>query len=57
MQIHVPLEQWVFKGWSGREIEVLKYLTDGKRNIEIAQQLKINQKTVNTYKNWMMRKL
>jgi len=42
---------------SAREIEVLKYLTDGKRNIEIAQQLKINQKTVNTYKNWMMRKL
>ena len=40
-----------------REIEVLKYLTDGKRNIEIAQQLKINQKTVNTYKNRMMQKL
>ena len=42
---------------SAREIEVLKYLTDGKRNIEIAQQLKINQKTVNTYKNRMMQKL
>ena len=42
---------------SSREIEVLKYLTDGKRNIEIAECLKINQKTVNTYKNRMMHKL
>ena len=42
---------------SARETEVLKYLTDGKRNIKIAQQLKINQKTVNTYKNRMMQKL
>jgi DNA-binding NarL/FixJ family response regulator len=36
---------------------VLKYLTDGKRNIEIAERLNINQKTVNTYKNRMMHKL
>ena len=42
---------------SSREIEVLKYLTEGKRNIEIAECLKINQKTVNTYKNRMMHKL
>ncbi|MDB2314134.1 response regulator transcription factor [Flavobacteriaceae bacterium] len=42
---------------SSREIEVLKYLTDGKRNIEIAERLNINQKTVNTYKNRMMHKL
>ena len=42
---------------SSREIEVLKYLKDGKRNIEIAERLNINQKTVNTYKNWMMHKL
>ena len=42
---------------SSREIEVLKYLTDGKRNIEIAEYLNINQKTVNTYKNRMMHKL
>ncbi|MGB2311844.1 MAG: LuxR C-terminal-related transcriptional regulator [Flavobacteriaceae bacterium] len=42
---------------SSREIEVLKYLTDGKRNIEIAKRLNINQKTVNTYKNRMMHKL
>ncbi len=42
---------------SSREIEVLKYLTDGKRNIEIAKRLNINQKTVNNYKNRMMHKL
>jgi DNA-binding NarL/FixJ family response regulator len=42
---------------SSREIEVLKFLTEGKRNIEIAECLKINQKTVNTYKNRMMHKL
>lgn len=42
---------------SSREIEVLKYLTDGKRNIEIAKRLNINQKTVNTYKNRIMHKL
>ena len=35
---------------SKREIEVLKHLIDGKRNIEISRILKINQKTVNTYK-------
>jgi len=42
---------------SSREIEVLKFLTEGIRNIEIAECLKINQKTVNTYKNRMMHKL
>ena len=35
---------------SKREVEVLKHLIDGKRNIEISKILKINQKTVNTYK-------
>ena len=33
---------------SPREIEVLKLLIEGKRNIEISASLKINQKTVNT---------
>ena len=42
---------------SSREIEVLKFLIDGKRNIEIAATLKINQKTVNTYKSRLMKKL
>jgi len=42
---------------SSREIEVLKYLVEGKKNIEIAAALKINQKTVNTYKSRLMKKL
>ena len=42
---------------SYREIEVLKYLVEGKKNIEIAATLKINQKTVNTYKSRLMKKL
>ena len=42
---------------SSREIEVLKYLVEGKRNIDIAQTLYINQKTVNTYKSRLMKKL
>jgi DNA-binding NarL/FixJ family response regulator len=35
----------------------LKLLIEGKRNIEISASLKINQKTVNTYKTRLMRKL
>ena len=42
---------------SPREIEVLKLLVEGKRNIEIASNLEINQKTVNTYKTRLMKKL
>lgn len=42
---------------SPREVEVLKLLIEGKRNIEISAQLKINQKTVNTYKKRLMTKL
>ena len=33
-----------------REIEVLKLLVEGTKNIDIAEKLDINQKTVNTYK-------
>ncbi|MEK9609152.1 MAG: LuxR C-terminal-related transcriptional regulator [Flavobacteriaceae bacterium] len=31
-------------------VHTAENLADGKRNIEIAERLKINQKTVNTYK-------
>jgi len=41
---------------SKREIQVLRYLIDGKRNIEISKILKINQKTVNTYKTRIFNK-
>ena len=47
----------VYKTLSPRELEVLKFLIEGKRNFEISASLKINQKTVNTYKSRLMRKL
>ena len=47
----------VFGKLSAREIEVLKYLVEGKRNIDISRILGIHQKTVNTYKNRIMNKL
>ena len=42
---------------SPREIEILRHLIDGKRNITIAEELNISQKTVNTYKNRILEKL
>ena len=42
---------------SKRELKVLKLFFRGKRNIEISEKLKINQKTVNTYITRIMRKL
>ena len=42
---------------SKREIEVLKFLLKGKRNVQIAKSLGLNQKTTNTYKNRLMKKL
>ena len=45
------------KALSTREIQVLKHILNGKRNSQIAIRLKINQKTVNTYKSRMMKKL
>ena len=47
----------IYESLSPREVEVLKLLIKGKRNIEISNSLKINQKTVNTYKTRLMRKL
>ncbi|AEH00290.1 response regulator transcription factor [Lacinutrix sp. 5H-3-7-4] len=49
--------QSFFKKLSNREIEVLKLLTSGKRNKEIAQELDINEKTVSTYRARLMKKL
>lgn len=42
---------------SKREIEVLRLLVKGQRNVEISKELKIHQKTVNTYKSRLMKKL
>lgn len=47
----------MYKRLSTREVEVLKLLSSGKKNKEIAQELDINEKTVSTYKARLFRKL
>lgn len=47
----------MFKKLSTREVEVLKLLSSGKKNKEIAQELEINEKTVSTYKARLFKKL
>jgi two-component system invasion response regulator UvrY len=42
---------------STREVEVLKLLSIGRKNKEIAQELDINEKTVSTYKARLFKKL
>lgn len=46
-----------FKRLSKREAEVLKLISEGKKNKEIAEELAINEKTVSTYKARLMTKL
>ncbi|MEJ6791892.1 MAG: response regulator transcription factor [Lacinutrix sp.] len=46
-----------YKKLSTREVEVLKLLASGKRNMEIALELDINEKTVSTYRARLMKKL
>lgn len=45
------------KKLSAREIEVLKYLADGKKNKEIAITLGLDEKTISTYKLRLLHKL
>lgn len=45
------------KKLSSREIEVLKYLADGKKNKEIAKTLGLDEKTISTYKLRLLHKL
>lgn len=45
------------KKLSSREIEVLKYLADGKKNKEIALTLGLDEKTISTYKLRLLHKL
>ena len=47
----------IFKRLSTREIEVLKLLSIGRKNKEIAKELAINEKTVSTYKSRLYKKL
>lgn len=47
----------VYRKLSNREVEVLRYLSDGKKNHEIADILKLNEKTISTYKLRLLTKL
>lgn len=47
----------VFEKLSRREIQVLRLLINGRKNIEIASSLNISDKTVSTYRARIMKKL
>lgn len=47
----------LYRKLSNREIEVLRYLSDGKKNHEIADILSLNEKTISTYKLRLLTKL
>jgi DNA-binding NarL/FixJ family response regulator len=47
----------LFKKLSTREVEVLRYLNDGKKNKEVAQILGLDEKTISTYKLRLLNKL
>lgn len=47
----------LYRKLSSREIEVLRYLSDGKKNNEIAKILDLNEKTISTYKLRLLNKL
>lgn len=47
----------LYRKLSNREIEVLRYLSDGKKNNEIATILTLNEKTISTYKLRLLQKL
>ena len=47
----------LYRKLSNREVEVLRYLSGGKKNHEIAEILKLNEKTISTYKLRLLTKL
>lgn len=47
----------LYKKLSTREVEVLRYLNDGKKNKEIAEILGLDEKTISTYKLRLLAKL
>ena len=47
----------LYRKLSNREVEVLRYLSDGKKNKEIAKTLNLNEKTISTYKLRLLQKL
>ena len=47
----------LYRKLSNREVEVLRYLSDGKKNNEISKILGLNEKTISTYKLRLLTKL
>ena len=47
----------LYRKLSNREIEVLRYLCDGKENNEVSKILGLNEKTISTYKLRLLQKL
>lgn len=47
----------LYRKLSNREVEVLRFLSDGKKNNEIAKILNLNDKTISTYKLRLLTKL
>jgi two-component system response regulator FimZ (fimbrial Z protein) len=47
----------IYRKLSNREVEVLRYLSDGKKNNEVSKILGLNEKTVSTYKLRLLQKL
>lgn len=47
----------LYRKLSNREIEVLRYLCDGKKNNEVSKILGLNEKTISTYKLRLLQKL
>lgn len=47
----------IYRKLSNREVEVLRFLSDGKKNNEISKILGLNEKTVSTYKLRLLQKL
>ena len=47
----------LYRKLSNREIEVLRFLSDGKKNNEISKILNLNEKTISTYKLRLLTKL
>ena len=53
----IPKSDRLYRKLSSREIEVLRYLSNGKKNKEIADLLTLNEKTISTYKLRLLAKL
>lgn len=53
----VKKEDRLYKKLSSREIEVLRYFNEGKKNKEVAKILALDEKTISTYKLRLLQKL